>query len=123
MAVKMEIGISAEVALLAKVSIKIIKIAPREILIGTTALLLFPPIILEICGIKSPTHPTDPHIETLEAVIIEAAMINTIRILFIFIPRELASSSLRERMFNLHLNRNIRQIPVKMNGSPNFRLL
>ena len=57
MAVRIEIGISAEDALLAKVSIMAIKIAPKEMLKGTTVLLLLPKSIREIWGIKSPTQP------------------------------------------------------------------
>ena len=49
-AVKIEIGISDAVALLAKVSMTIIKNAPRLMLTGITLQLLFPRIILEICG-------------------------------------------------------------------------
>ncbi len=52
-AVKIEIGISAEVALLAIVSIIIIKIAPKPMLAGITLLLLFPKIILEILTLRS----------------------------------------------------------------------
>ena len=56
-AVRIEIGISADEALRAKVSIMAIKIAPKEMLKGTTVLLLLPKSILEMWGIKSPTQP------------------------------------------------------------------
>ena len=48
MAVRIEIGISAEDALRAKVSITAIKIAPKEMLNGTTVRLLLPKSIREI---------------------------------------------------------------------------
>lgn len=47
-AVRMDIGISAEVALLAKVSITIIRNAPAPALTGITERLLLPPIIRDI---------------------------------------------------------------------------
>ena len=123
MAVKMEIGISAAVAALAKVSITIIKKAPRPMLMGMTLRLLFPPIILEIWGIKSPTQPTCPHMETQEAVIMDETAINTRRISWILVPRELASSSFRERMFNLHRRAKISATPARIKGAPIIRLL
>ena len=55
MAVRMEMGISASVALLAKVSTRSTKIAPTLIQVGTTSLLLLPRSIRETCGINSPT--------------------------------------------------------------------
>ena len=100
-AVKIEIGISDAVALLAKVSMTVIKNAPRLMLTGITLQLLFPRIILEICGTKSPTQPTCPHMDTQDAVIMDDARINATRRIFTFTPRDLASSSLNDKILSL----------------------
>ena len=84
---------------------RIRKEAPRLMLIGITSRLLLPVIILAQCGIKSPTQPTCPHMETEEAVIMVIASTRRIRILFRWMPLALASSSLRERMLNCQRSR------------------
>ena len=55
-AVKMEMGISAAVALRATVSMISRKLAPRLMLAGTTCRLLLPNSIRQICGISNPTQ-------------------------------------------------------------------
>ena len=105
MAVRTESGSSMTLMLRDNVSMMIMKLAPRLILTGITNRLLLPVSILAQCGIRSPIQPTCPHMDTLEAVITVAARINASLVFFKSIPLALASSSLRERMFNFQRRR------------------
>ena len=58
-AVRIEIGISAEDALRANVSMTAMKIAPSEMLRGTTVLLLLPKTMREMCGMSRPTQKSE----------------------------------------------------------------
>lgn len=122
-AVSMESGNSITLTVLDKVSIRIIKLAPRLMLMGITYLLLLPTNILAQWGINSPIQPTCPHMDTQDAVMTVEVTIKIILIFFIFIPLDLASSSLKERIFSLHLSINMITVPSKINGEPMNNLL
>ena len=75
-------------------------LGPRLMLAGMTKRLLLPVSILAQCGIRSPTQPTCPHMETQDAVIIVAARIKISLVFFKSMPLAFASSSLRDRIFS-----------------------
>ena len=50
------------------VSIAAMKAAPRDRETGISFRLSWPTIILEMCGMTSPTQPTEPHMQTAPAV-------------------------------------------------------
>ena len=118
MAVRMETGSSAAVAQRATVSIASMNMAPRPMLAGMTRVLSFPNIILDICGIRSPTQPMSPHMETTEAVImVEPRTISALS-LFTGTPRAVASSSERLMAFKRQRSMYIMSIPEIIKGAP-----
>ena len=122
-AVKIETGISAAETLRATVSTAIINTAPILTDAGINAIWLLPNFMRHICGIRRPTQPTCPHMDTQEAVIAVAHKTVTPRRALMLTPDERASSSVRGKRFNFHRKSHRIIIPTIIGGAPNISVL
>ena len=110
------------VALLARVSTRIMKVAPRLTDAGSRDRWLLPNFIRHIWGISRPTQPTCPHMDTQEAVMAVAHTTVMPRRTDILTPEALASSSLRGSRFSRQRSRKSTAMPSTTGGVPKARV-
>lgn len=80
--------------------------APNMMVIGSCFLWSLPTMRRERCGIIKPIHPIVPEMQTVDAVKQLAQTITTPRMRVVFMPRVFASTSPKDKMFNLHANKS-----------------
>ena len=121
-AVNMDTGISDAVTDRARVSMISMNTAPKAMLAGITELLSFPNIIRTMWGMRRPTQPIWPHMDTTAAVTMADPTITRLRIRFTGIPRDFASSSGRDMELSFHRSRNKSMLPPAIKGAPITRV-
>ena len=114
----METGISDAVTQRAMVSVTSMKSPPASAEKGISRRLSFPKAMRPRCGIRRPTQPMTPQMETTEAVMAEAAAMTSPRTSGRFTPRARASSSGRERAFSRKRSRKSSRVPARITGPP-----
>lgn len=118
MAVRIEIGISFGDSDRAAVSTSIMNDAPMLTDAGSKISLLSPKRIRQMCGTKSPTQPTCPHMDTQEAVIIVAHTLAENRSFAKSTPEVIASSGDSGNRFIRQRSSNRITVPKRIGGIP-----